>query len=192
MRKVLGLVLLALALVLIPVGSAFAATSDTVVVTATPTFISISILPETWNPAGGTAKINKNTTYYANPIGATTAPSSTVVVGECSFTVTNTSNVVTDLTANFPNFTGGDAMTNIDTGYANNGATSFGASSYISGAAWPAGAVIMKAATSAAMKVDLAATTDLKFGIAIKTMSDDFTSGAAMTSTITVTAVDST
>ena len=40
MRKVLGLVLLALALVLIPVGSAFAATSDTVAVTATPTFIS--------------------------------------------------------------------------------------------------------------------------------------------------------
>ncbi len=113
-----------------------------------------------------------------------------MVDGECTFTITNTSNVATNITANFPNFAGGDAMTNINTGYANNGATSFGASSYISGAAWDAGAVILKNAASDPVKSGLGATTNLKWGIAMKTMSGDFTSPTAMTSTITITATE--
>jgi len=189
------IVLIALVVLLVP-STAFAATSATVTVTATPSFISITIAQSTWtiNGIDGSGKIAPNTTYYSNATGATgdvTPPSATVVDGECYFMVDNTSSVVTDLTTNMIHFTGGDAMQNIDTGYTTNGANAFGASTYISGAAWPGGAVILKNAASAAMKVDLAATTDLYFGVAIKTQSGAWSSGSNMTSTITVTATDS-
>lgn len=58
MRKTLFAILLALALVLIPVSTAFAATTATVNVTATPSIVSISNAPATWevncvvNPPG--------------------------------------------------------------------------------------------------------------------------------------------
>lgn len=188
MRKTLIAILIALALIVIPVGSALAATSQNVTVTATPKFISITNTPTDWNIGGTSAKIDKSTTYYSNPLGETTAPSALVADGECKFTITNTSNVAINITVNFPNFTGGDAMTNINTGYANNGANQFGASGYISGMTWPAGAVILKSSASDALKTNLAASTNLKWGIAIKTQSDDWTSGSEMSSTVTVTA----
>jgi len=194
MKRIRRLMLsLALALMLLLSFSvpAFAAVADDIVVTATPSYISITIAPDTWNPAGGSVKIDKATTYYANPLGATTAPSATVADGECTFTITNTSTEITTLTGNFPDFASGDAMTNINTGYATNGANAFGASSYISGAAWPGGAVIMQSTGSDPIKSSLAATTNLKFGIAMLTKSGDFSSPTAMTSTITVTAVKS-
>lgn len=195
MKRIITGLLLALVLVAMSVMPAFAATSDDITVTATPTFISISITQNTWtiNGIDGDSKVDKNTTYYSNADGASgdvTAPSATVLAVECYFEVTNTSNVITDLTANLPAFTGGDAMDNIDTGYATNDADSFGASTYIEGATWPTGHVILKAATSAAMKEDLAATTAQKFGVAIKMPSGDWTSGSAMTGTITVTATE--
>lgn len=189
-------ILATLALVLVVVGvwsaPALAATSDDIVITATPSFISISIAQDTWtiNGISGDSMIDKATTYYANPLGDVTAPSNPVVDGECYFTIANTSTVVTDITANLPTFVGGDAMTNTNNGYATNGANAFGASTYISGAAWPAGVVILKDAASAVMKASLAATTDLKFGVAIKTKSGDFGVGTAMTGTITVTATE--
>lgn len=187
-KRLLVSLLLALMLVVGMAVPALAAPSDDIVVTATPSFIGISIAPDAWNPAGSTAKILINTTYYANPLGATTAPSATVLDTECTFTITNTSTVITNLTGNFPDFASGDAMTNINTGYTTNGANAFGASSYVSGALLSA-AVIIKSSASSVMITGLAATTDKKFGIAMKTKSGDFSSGTAMTSTITVTAV---
>lgn len=185
-----GIMLLSL---VVPVA---AATTAEITVTATPTFLAIAITQNTWtiNGIDGDSKIDLDTTYYSNETGASgdiTAPSATVEATECYFTITNTSNVVTDQTANMVHFTGGDAMQNTDTGYATNAAGSFGASTYTTGAAWTGGAVILKNAGSSAMITSLAATTDQKFGVAIKSQSGAWTSASAMTSTITVTATES-
>jgi hypothetical protein len=172
---------------------ASANTTATITVTATPAFIGIAIAQSTWtiNGIDGSGLVTNNTTYYSNATGASgdvTPPSATVVDGECYFTIVNTSTIATDITANMADFTGGDASTNINTGYANNGANTYGASTYISGAAWTAGAVILKSSASSAMKSDLGATTDLLFGVALKTQSGVWASPTAMSSTITVTA----
>jgi len=198
-RKVLVGILLALVLTLLPVAPALAVagTSQDITVTATPAFIAIAIAQDTWtiNGIDGTGKIAPATTYYSNETGATgdvTAPTATVIDGDCYFTVVNTSTITTDLTTNMIHFTGGDTMQNSGGGYTDAEAGEFGASTYVTGAAWPGAAVICDNAGSAAMKEDLAATTDIKFGIAIKTQSDAWASGDAMNSTITVTATDST
>lgn len=175
----------------------FAAVNATVTVTATPSYIAISIAQDTWTVNGidGTGKIAIATTYYSNADGASgdvTAPSATVLIAECYFVIVNTSSVETDLTTNMVHFTGGDIMQNSDLGYTSAGAGEFGASTYVKGLAWPGGSVICKNSGSDAMVSDLAATTDIEFGIALKTQSDAWTSGDAQTSTITVTATDST
>jgi len=85
----------------------------------------------------------------------------------------------------FFDHTGGDASTNSETGA--NGATEFGAYSYFSGqiqAAW----VVAKDTGSAAGLEDLAATTDIKWGLIYESQSDAWTSGDAMSSTVTITA----
>lgn len=174
----------------------FAATTATITVTATPAFIGISIAQSTWtiNGIDGSGKIAPATTYYSNGTGATgdvTAPNNPVIDGDCYFEVTNTSTVATDMTGNMSDFTGGDAMTNINTGYTNNGANAYGASTYTTGAAWPAGAVILKSSASSAIKSSVAASTPLFFGIAIKTQSGAWASGTGETSTVTVTATAS-
>jgi len=195
MRRILVAILLALALVVVPVMPAFAATFDDITVTATPSYISIDIAQNTWtiNGIDGSGKLAIATTYYSNATGASgdvTPPSATVVDGECYFTMTNTSTVTTNITLNMPHFVSGDAMQNTDTGYTTNGANAFGASTYISGSAWPGGAVIAKNAASAAMKTGLTAGTSLLFGIAIKTQSGAWASGTSMTSAVLVTATE--
>ena len=186
-RLIIG-VILAAALAIVPASGAFAATSDTVLVTATPSFIGITVAPDTYEIGGAGVKILKATTYYANPLGATTPPSATVADGECDFTITNTSSVITNITVNFPDFASGDAMTNSDLGYLANGANAFGVSGYVSGLAWPGGAVILKKAASTALISALGATTNKKFGWALLTKSADWTGGTAMTSTVVITA----
>ena len=176
-------------------GIALAADTATITVTANPVFVSISVSPSTWTINGvgplvgkiGDGKIRKNIVYYANPLGDTTSPSATVVDGECNFTLTNTSNVITDITLNFPNFTGGDAMTNSNTG--SNGATSFGAYGWYSGMIY-SNKVIAKASGSDILMGSLGATTNKKFGMEVKTMSNTFTSATAMTSSVQVSAAE--
>lgn len=184
-RILVGLVVFVLTL--LSVVPAMAATSDDVVVTATPEFIAITNSPATWtvNGIAGSSVILVSTTYYSNPLGDTTTPSATVVDGECRFTVTNTSSVAIDLTVNFPNHAGGDASTNSDTGSGT--ATSFGAYGYYSGMTYSA-KVIMKAAASAVLVDALAATTDIKWGIEYDSQDNAWTSGSDMTSTVTITA----
>jgi hypothetical protein len=79
MRKTLIAILIALALVVIPVGSALAATTADVTVTATPTFISITNSPDSYD------------------FGVVTE-SSTPNTGETHFTITNGSTVPIDIT----------------------------------------------------------------------------------------------
>ena len=193
MLLILVLVLVALTVWTAPVFAA-PATSKDITITATPSYVGIDITQNTWTVNGidGGGFITKSSTYYSNATGATgdvTPPNNPVVDGDCYFTIANSSTVATDITGNLPTFVGGDAMTNTNTGYTTNGANAFGASTYISGAAWPGDAVILKDAASDAIKSNLAALTDLKFGVAIKIKSADFTNAAAMTGTLTVTAV---
>jgi hypothetical protein len=78
MRKTLIAILMALALVLIPVGTAFADTTQDVVVTATPTFVSIT---------------NDHATFDFGVVAASSTPNTT----EDYFTVTNDSTVNIDV-----------------------------------------------------------------------------------------------
>jgi hypothetical protein len=183
----LGIVFVALLLALLPVSQVFAATSQDVTVTASPAFIGIANAPSTWTLNGitGGGKANINTTYYANPLGDTTAPSATVVDGECRFTITNTSTIATDLTVNIGHFTGGDAMQNGDTGA--NGANQYGAYSWCSGMLY-SGKVIAKTTGSGVMKDALAATTNIKWGAEILTQTDAWSSASDQTATMTITA----
>ena len=137
--------------------------------------------------AGTTARIAISTTYYSNPLGATTQPTEAGILDtECRFTITNTSSVATDLTVNFIHFTGGDAMQNSGTG--SGGVGTFGAYSWPSGAVYSTGKVIALNAGSAVMKNALAATTNIKWGLTLSTQTDEWTTGAAMSSTVTITA----
>ena len=127
--------------------------------------------------------------YKRQPLGDTTAPSATVVDGECRFSVTNTSGINIDIVVNFPNHTGGDASTNSNTG--SNGATSFGAYSYTSYTGFNTFAddkVIAKATGSDPLLTTASAGDDFKWGLQYKSQSNDWTSGDAMSSTVTITA----
>jgi len=192
MRKTLIAILMALALVVVPVGSALADSSVTVNVTATPAFVSLTVDVNTWEINGIAvpgSKIRPSTTYYSNPLGDTTAPATPVVDSACRFQFTSNGNVAIDITCNFANFAG-IVMTNSNGGYTVNGATAFGASGYASVAAWPGGAVIFQNANSAKFIDNLPAGGTKKWGVALKTQSDVFTAATAMTSTITCTAAE--
>jgi hypothetical protein len=177
-------------------GIVLAAETDTIVVTASPVFLAIDNSPDTWTVNGclipavgkeGDGKIRKNTTYYSNPLGDWDVPSAVVVDGECQFTITNTSNVHTDIAVNFPNFAGGDAMTNSNTG--SNGATAFGAYGWYSGMTYT-NKVILKASGSDVLLSNLGETTNKKFGMEVKTQTNAFTSPTAMTSSVVISVTE--
>lgn len=193
-KKILVGILAAIALLTVMTGPASAATYQDITVTATPSFISISNAPGTWDVndivgVGNKGFIAVDTVYHSNPLGDCTTPSDPVVDGECRFTITNTSTVPTDLTVDFPDHTGGDASTNSNLG--TNDTTKFGAYSYCTGMTYSTGKVIAKATGSDPMKEDLAATTDLKWGLTYESQSNAWTSGTAMTSTVVITATES-
>lgn len=167
---------------------AFAATSADVTVTGTPSFIAITGT-DTWTINGltGNSRLYIDTTYYSNPLGDTTSPSATVVDGECKFTVTNASSTVPlTLTVNIANFTGGDASTNSNSG--SNGATSYGAYTYYSGMTYT-NKVVAKTTGSSALITNWTGST-LKWGIELKTQSNAWTTGTAMSTTATITATE--
>lgn len=190
MKKLILGIALALMLMVVSVVPAFADTSQDVTVTGTPAYISIANAPTTWtiNDLTGDGLIDIGTEYWSNPLGDTTSPSDPVVDGECRFTITNSSTVITDLTVNFIHFTGGDAMQNSGTG--DGGVGTFGAYSYCTGMTYSTGKVIADNSGSSAMKEDLAAETNIKWGVSCDTQTDAWTSGSDMTSTITITATE--
>jgi hypothetical protein len=182
-------IFIAITVFLVPVSNVFAATTAQISVTASPAFISISNSSSTWTintENSGSGKIAPSTTYYANPLGGATSPSSTVVDGECDWTITNTSTIATDLTCNWSDWTSGDASTNSNAGTA--GATTYGAKVYYSGETF-ASAVTVKSSgsTTGNLRNNLGATTDVKWGLVCLTQTSAWTSGTAMTSTVTVT-----
>jgi hypothetical protein len=172
---------------------ALAATTAPITISAVPAYIALTVSPDTWTlnnivGDGVTPKglIAPNTIYYSNPLGDATAPAgATVVTGECLFEITNTSTLTTDVFVNIPAFTGGSAaMANKDTD-GTNSATEFGAFSWYNGMTY-ANKVVAKSTGSAALKEDLAPTTNLKFGVEIKTRSNAWTGGTASTSVMVV------
>lgn len=167
---------------------ALGATTAVVTVTYTPSYIAISISPTTWTindvaSAGGKTVLT-STTYYSNPLGDTTSPTvGGAVDGECLFTLTNTSSIITDIKVTSSNASGGsDAMTNGNTGSA--GATSYGAKSYFTGQATGAW-VISKSSGTDIAKASLAATTNIKCGMIIATQTGAWAGGTASTFTVT-------
>jgi len=192
MRRLIFGIAVTLALVssLVP-SVAFALTSANVTVTGVPSFIAITNSPNTWtiNGIDGSGFIQPDTKYYANPNGSSgdvTEPAATVADADCQFTVTNvSSSVALDLTVNWGNFSNGDAMKNSDDKTAN-GANTFAAASYCTGMTY-ANAPDAKVTGSSVMKDELTAAT-LKWGLYIETQTDPWTSGTAMTSTVTITA----
>src|SRR4030042_1817321 len=97
MRKTLFAIMLALALVLIPVGSAFAATTANVTVTATPEILSFTNAPDNW-PINTGVLLIRGTTYYSNPGAETTDPSAGGIAdGECRFDLYNEGDIALDI-----------------------------------------------------------------------------------------------
>lgn len=178
-----------IALGVMPGQVANAATTASITVTAAPAFIGIANSASTWtinSENSGPGKIFPSTTYYANPLGGTTSPTSGGAEdGECDWTITNTSTIATDLTVTWSDMTSGDAMTNANSASA--GATSFGAKSYFSGQASGAW-VVAKSSGSSVGYSNLAATTDKKWGLVISTQTSAWASSSSMSSTVTVTA----
>lgn len=157
---------------------------------ANPSYISFSSAPTTWvmNNITGSGLIDEDTVYYANPLGDTTAPSSTVVDGECYFTWTNDSSVNIDITVNCGDFTGGDAnMTNSNTG--SNGATSYGAYSWYSGMTYSA-KVVVKSSGSDTLYTTTTPGEDKKWGAEIETRTDTWTGSDSSTATMTISAAE--
>ena len=193
MRKVIVVILAVLALVIGMTAPVFAATSQTVTITAQPAYITMTNTPATWilNGIVGDGVTPKNyiipsDTYYANPVGDGTAPSGTINDGNCTFTVNLTgSSLNVDLVVNCGNFTGGGAtMTNV------NGATpgtgTFSAYSWYSGLAYTS-KVLMKETGSGTLKGNVTATS-LKWGAEIATRTDAWAGTGNSTATMTITA----
>lgn len=195
MRRPIISIVLAVALVMIPVSGAFAAPDDTVSVTAQPGYMSISNTPNNWviNDVDlNTGKyINVDTLYYSNPLGDETPPANPVVNGDCLFAVTNTSGINVDIIVNFPDPASGES-TNSDA--ATNGATTFAAHSYTSYAtfnAWPADKQIAKTTNSTALLTTTVAGDEFWWGLEYESQVNAWTGGTAMVSTVTITATPS-
>lgn len=187
---ILVAVVLAIAIAL-PV---MAASSQDVTVTADPAFISVSNAPGTWTLNGltGDSEIRPNTLYYSNPGGDTTPPSNPVIDGECRFTFTNdaASTVNVDIAVTMGNFSGGDAnMTNGDDG--TNGATQYGAFSWVSGDAYPALKQIIKTSGSTEVQTGIVPTGTQKWGAEVETQTNDWAGADASTATMTISATES-
>jgi hypothetical protein len=195
MKKTILAVMLALALVLIPVSSALAVDVE---VYATPATISFTATPNwTVNGIAGSGEIWPNTTYYANNSGDKTEPhtgANAIVDGDCFFTFDNGGTTAIAITCNMSNFSNGtDAMVNNDEGY--DGTVDpgeFGASGYVSGETWPDDAEPFLTSLSnvfiSSLGEDGGGSDTIMWGVALTTQPDDFTDTTPTTSIITCTA----
>lgn len=187
MKRLVVSAILAVALVIVPVSAALATETDTVTVTATPSYLAFTNSPNLWTINGitGNDVIDINTTYYSNPLGDTQSPSVTVADGECQFTISNTSTVITNVKVDISNFSSGsNPMTNSDAG--TNGAGIFGAFTWYSGMTYSA-KVIAKTTASSDLKANLDPITGLLWGMEILTQTDAWTGGTSSTALITIT-----
>lgn len=171
MKKTLIAIVLALALVLIPVGSAFAAPSADVLITAKPGKLSISVAPAS---------------YTFNDVTIDSTPST----AENFFIVTNKCGVESDNTIMVVNATwtgGATAWTHADDGNAGDDIVALLANQ---DGTWGTGDVIVTTG-GADLALDIVKKMDWKFGLKMLAPSDisDFTD---KTNTVRITAAEST
>jgi hypothetical protein len=208
-KKLLRLLvpLLVLAALIIPAIPASAATYDTITVTATPAFMSISLenlgtgADDAWLVNGfasspGDGYVDTSTTYFANPLGDKKSPADEtasegadkVANGECGFGVTDTSTVVIQLKAKMSDFSDGDAMTN---GAGTPGENAYAAWVWKSGDTYSTGKKIIPTTDSDAFFTGtIAGDGDILIGFTLSTKTDEdgWTSGTTETATLTITA----
>jgi hypothetical protein len=212
MKRTILAIVLALALVVIPVSSAMASTSKDVTVKAKPVHLSFTALNDDagtdWLvndllaiPVGdeGDGFVRPNILYYSNPLGDTTAPANPVVDGACYFTFDNNSNVAIDIYCKMADFTtlgAGIPMVNSEGGYTDNaGPNEFGASGYVKDGAWGPGPgvifprVLYSAKFISALAKQGGADT-IKWGVALLTQLLDFDTDQNQESILTCTAVE--
>lgn len=197
MRKILVGLILAVLLTMALAVPAMAGNTQSVTVTATPSFVSIANTPGTWTMNGvkGDGLIDIDTIYYA--IGAagtsdTTAPVTTVADADCRFTLTDTSSVNITLKVTMEDFaSGSDPMLNAES--ADNGEGTYSAYSYYSGLAYPSGKVLVKEVANIGTTGVLYTSTtpggaDIKWAAQVETQTDVWTGGTSSTATLTITA----
>jgi hypothetical protein len=192
MKRTILAILLALALVVIPVSSAFAETTQDVTVTASPAILSISNTPDNW-PIDSPNKMTHNTTYWSNDVDNTTAPGEPVAAADCRFTVTNNGDITADIGISFPDFDDGAAtllMPNSDTGSAT--ATEFGAKAYREGDANSGAYTTLTVASVDDVITNLAGTETKNWGLQVETQTNVFTDGTPMQSVVVLTAEEHT
>ena len=170
----------------------FAASTATVTVTNTTQFLSITNNVSTYNfNATGVAHagVLPSTTYYSNPTTSqVTAPSTTVVDGECAFDVTDASSVAVNIVINAANMSGGsDNSTNGTAGTDAAGATSYGADVYVSGVLF-ASKVLCKSSASSTSISNLGATANKYWGLQINEQTNAWTGATPATFVVTLTA----
>ena len=168
MKRIL-IILAVLAMLLMP-SAAFALTTADVVVTATPSYISILVAPTTYDFGGVAPSITSNTTT-------------------AYFTVNNTSTVVTDQTIGVTttaNWTGGIGWIHSETATVDVDQVGLRANK---GGAWGTGDVIVKRTndTPNLISDNQTATTDYSFGLSIATPTS-FNDGVQKQVTVRITA----
>jgi len=173
MKRLVISVVLALALLMVPVSGAFAASTQEVTVTATPSFVSISNTPT--SEALGT--IADSTTHWANPGGA---PTDTLDDAECLFTVTNDGSVTVNIQIKATDFTGGVGWTLASTAGENQVVMKAGFEGET------AGEMQVVTTSNAAFISSLASSADIDWEFSLET--GTFTDGTEKSSTITLTA----
>lgn len=178
MKRLIG-VLLALSLVLGVSVPAFAATTADVTITATPTYIAMTVsnAPNTW----AIGVVEEATTYWWTADNA--SPAEPLVDGDMMETITNTGSVAEDIDIHTHNATGGVGWTvsTDDTPAADE----FSLRAGITGMANMA-AMVQVITTDAELIDSLAASGTKKFCMSLKT--GTFTDGVAKSTTATLTA----
>jgi hypothetical protein len=168
---------LVLAFTLIPVGSAFAATTADVTVTATPTYIALTNSEATWSIGA----VAESATVYWTSAG--TAPAEPLVAGDMKSTITNTGSVAEDISVHAHNFTGGVGWTLHGTTVNSNVVV------LSAGATGDANIAAMRHlvdTTPQNLATDLAAAGTIKWCMELRT--GTFTDGVAKSATVTLTA----
>lgn len=179
MKRFFVVLLLAVVLSLVPVGGVFAA-DDAVTVTATGEYVGFSNGPSTADL--GTVAVD---TSYWSESGLTPPTGPDLADGDCHFTVTNSSSVITNTTiGTTATWTGGASWTCSDT--ATPAEDTFGMKAGASGTAITSMVVVKPAATFETLLAALAANTNCMWEFEFLTPTV-VTDGVEKSGTVTLT-----
>ncbi|MBA7625534.1 hypothetical protein ES703_32965 [subsurface metagenome] len=191
MKRLVISVIVAMALVIIPVSGVLAATTAEVTVTAVPSYVGITIDNTAWtlNGISGSGLLAKDTTYYSQAtLSETTAFGDPVLAANCWHTVTNDSSVNITLKGDMSVFSGGtDPMTN---GNGTAGANAFAAwVCEADGVAdWSTDKVVMDTTGSGTFWTSASPGDDIKVAFGVQTQTNAWDQADDQTTTILLTA----